>query len=165
MTTLQMHDHDSLTASAFRRTVATIVGTDASWTSLVLRLILGIVILPHGLQKTVGLFGGYGFSATLGYFESVGIPAAIGVLGIAAESLGALALIFGFATRIAALGVGATIGIAALMMHRAHFFMNWSGTQGGEGFEYHLLVVGIATALVIGGAGRASIDRFLSNRI
>lgn len=165
MTTLQLHDHDSLTASAFRRTIAAIAGTDASWTSLILRVVLGAVILPHGLQKTFGLFGGYGFSATMGYFGSIGIPSAIGFLAIVAESLGALALIFGFATRIAAFGVGATIGVAALMMHRAHFFMNWSGSQGGEGFEYHLLVVAMAAVLVIAGAGRASIDRVISNRI
>jgi putative oxidoreductase len=165
MTTTHLHDHDSLTAGAFQRTIAAIVGTDASWTNLVLRLILGIVILPHGLQKTFGLFGGYGFSATLDYFASLGIPAAIGVLGILAESLGSLALIFGFATRIAALGIGTTVGVAALMVHRQHFFMNWSGQQGGEGFEYHLLVVTMAAILVVGGAGRASIDRALSTRI
>lgn len=165
MTTTHLHHHDSITAGAFQRLVAAIAGTDASWTNLVLRVILGIVILPHGLQKTLGLFGGYGFSATMGFFGSIGIPAPIAFLAILAESLGALALIFGFATRIAAFGIGTTIGVAALMMHRAHFFMNWSGTQGGEGFEYHLLVVGIAVALMIGGAGRASIDRAISNRI
>jgi putative oxidoreductase len=162
MTTLNMHHNDSLTAGAFRRTVDAILATNASWTNVILRLVLGVVIFPHGAQKLFGWFGGYGLSGTLAGFSSMGIPTAFGVLAVIAESLGALALIAGFATRIAAFGIGTTMIVAALMAHRAHFFMNWSGTQGGEGFEYHILAVAIALVLMIGGAGRASVDRLLS---
>lgn len=132
----------------------------------ILRLALGLVILPHGAQKLLGWFGGYGFGGTMNFFtETMGIPAILALLAILAESFGALGLIVGLGTRIAALGVGATIGVAAFMVHLQHgFFMNWSGQQAGEGFEYHLLVVGMALALVIAGGGKWSLDRLLAKK-
>jgi putative oxidoreductase len=42
------------------------------------------------------------------------------------------------------------------------FFMNWMGNQKGEGFEYHLLVLAMAAALLLRGAGAFSLDRALS---
>jgi len=141
-----------------------ILSTHDNWSSLVIRVTLGLVIFPHGAQKLFGWFGGYGFSGTMGFFtETMGIPAIFGLLAIIAESFGAIGLIVGLTTRIAAFGVGTTIGVAALMAHTQHgFFMNWYGQQAGEGFEYHLLVVGMAVALVISGGGKWSLDRVLS---
>jgi putative oxidoreductase len=56
--------------------------------------------------------------------------------------------------------------LGATTMHRANgFFMNWSGTQAGEGFAFHILAIGIAAAVLIGGAGRFSIDRLIAKRI
>ncbi len=105
--------------------------------TLALRLTLGLVILPHGAQKLLGWFGGYGFRGTMGYFTgTLGIPYALGLLAIVAESLGALALVAGLLTRPAALGIGIVMAVAALTSHRRHgFFMNWFGTQAGEGYE------------------------------
>ncbi len=143
----------------------TLLRTDDSIAPLFLRLALGAVMLPHGLQKTVGLFGGSGFSATLESFTSMGTPAALAFLVIVAESAGALGLVFGFLTRLSALGIGAVMTGAIALVHWHHgFFMNWFGQQEGEGFEYHLLAIGIAIALVIAGGGRASIDRWIANR-
>jgi len=52
--------------------------------------------------------------------------------------------------------------VAALMVHVQNgFFMNWFGNQSGEGFEYHLLVVGMSLALVISGGGKWSLDRLM----
>ena len=92
----------------------------------ILRIILGLVIFPHGAQKLLGWFGGHGFTGTIHHFtENMGIPYIFALLAILAESFGALGLIVGLGTRIAALGVGATIGVAALMGHVQHgFFMN-----------------------------------------
>lgn len=131
---------------------------------MTLRITLGLVIFPHGAQKLFGWFGGYGFSGTMHHFtENMGIPYLFALLAILAESFGALGLIVGLGTRIAALGVGATIGVAAIMVHLQYgFFMNWFGKQAGEGFEYHLLVVGMALALTISGGGKWSLDRLLS---
>jgi putative oxidoreductase len=134
---------------------------------LVLRLALGGVMLPHGLQKALGLFGGQGFSATVDFFEkNLQVPPYLTWLVIAAETLGSLGLIFGLATRLCALGVLAVMAGAVWMVHLDNgFFMNWNATpQQGEGFEYHILAMGMATALVILGGGYYSLDRMLRER-
>ena len=139
-----------------------ILETDNSTSSLILRLALGIVMFPHGAQKLLGWFGGYGFSGTIGFFtETLGIPALFAFLVIIAEFFGALALIVGLLTRIAALGVGVVMAVAATLHVSNGFFMNWTGQQQGEGYEYHLLALGIAVAIVLNGAGRCSVDRAL----
>lgn len=141
-----------------------ILATQDALSLTVLRLFLGLVMLPHGAQKLLGWFGGHGFSATMQHFtDGMGIPFVFALLAILAESFGSLGLIVGLCTRIAALGVGVTIGVAALMVHLENgFFMNWTGKQTGEGFEFHLLVVGMALALVIGGGGKWSLDRLIT---
>ena len=165
MTSICIDRSDSLTAGAFRRTVASLLSTDSSATRTLLRVILGLVMLPHGLQKTVGWFGGYGFEGTMGYFTSTGIPTILAFLVIASESLGSLALIAGFTTRIAALGTLSIMVVTAFMHSANGFFMNWTGQQKGEGFEYHILAGTIALVLVLTGGGRWSLDRVLANRI
>jgi len=109
------------------------------------------------------LFGGYGYTGTMGFFTgTLGIPALFAFLAIAAEFLGSLGLITGLFTRVAALGIGVMISVAAPMLHVQNgFFMNWFGNQKGEGFEYHILVAAIAAALVIRGGGKWSLDRVL----
>ena len=132
---------------------------------LILRLTLGLVMFPHGAQKLLGWFGGGGFSATMQGMTSMGLPAVIVFLVIMAESLGALGLITGFLTRFSAFGIGLTMLGAILTVHsKVGFFMNWSGKQAGEGFEYHLLVIGIAIALIIRGGGALSVDRAIQGK-
>ncbi len=130
-----------------------------------LRLTLGLVILPHGLQKSLGLFGGHGLAGTLEHFSGAyGIPWPFAVAAILAENLGALALVLGAFGRLAALSLGITMAVAA-SKHLPHgFFMNWFGNQQGEGFEYHLLAIALALAVVVRGSGRASVDRWLAMR-
>lgn len=141
-----------------------IVLTDNSMSPVLLRLTLGLIMFPHGAQKLLGWFGGPGFVGVMDHFTAtMGIPYVFGVLAIIAEFFGSLALIAGFLTRIAAFGVGVTMAVAAVMVHAPYgFFMNWSGMQGGEGFEYHLLVIGIVAALIVTGGGALSIDRRLA---
>ena len=132
--------------------------------ALVLRLALGIVFFPHGMQKLLGWFGGYGFEGTMGFFTGkLGLPALFAFLAIIAESLGAIGLIVGLGTRVAAFGISITIAVAAMMLHVQHgFFMNWFGSQKGEGIEYHLLVIGMGVALMIAGGGKWSLDRAIA---
>jgi putative oxidoreductase len=139
--------------------------TDDNVVGLILRLTLGIVFFPHGAQKMLGWFGGHGFSATMAGLTKMGLPAAIVFLVIIIEFFGSIALILGFLGRLAALGIGIVMlgAIATVHLHNG-FFMNWSQQAGkGEGFEYHLLVLGIVLALLVTGSGRWSIDRSLSN--
>ena len=136
---------------------------DGSVVGLILRLTLAVVIFPHGAQKVFGWFGGHGFKNTLQFFTSSGIPTGFTLLAIAAEFLGSLGLAVGFITRVAAFGIACVMLVAIATVHWPHgFFMNWLGTQQGEGFKYHLLVLGIAIALMIVGGGAWSIDGALA---
>ena len=144
------------------------LATERDWTATILRVTLGIVILPHGAQKLFGWFGGPGVGGTLGYFSAnLGIPVAIGFLVIVAEFFGGLGLIAGFLTRLSAVAVAAVMVGAVLIGGHIHngFFMNWTGQQAGEGFEFHLLALGLAAAVFLKGAGAASIDRLLAERV
>jgi len=128
-----------------------------------LRLVLGVVFFAHGAQKLLGWFGGYGFHGTIGFFEHLGMPAPLAFLIICTEFFGGLGLIVGLLTRIAALGIGVEMIGAIFIVHLPNgFFMNWYGTQKGEGFEYHLLAIATAAALLLRGAGKFSVDRALN---
>ena len=129
------------------------------------RIILGLVILPHGAQKLLGWFGGFGFTNTMTYFtQTAGLPWIIAFLVIMGESFGALGLIFGFLTRLSAFGIICIMLGAIITVHSPNgFFMNWFGKQAGEGFEYHLLVIGICIPLLISGGGKYSVDGLLFN--
>ena len=133
---------------------------------LVMRAMLGIVFIPHGAQKVFGWFGGYGLEGTLGFFtQTVGLPLFLAELVIAAESLGALCLVLGFLTRFAAFGIACVMIGAIFTVHLKNgFFMNWAGNQAGEGFEFHLLAIALAVALMITGGGKASIDLYLTRK-
>lgn len=139
--------------------------TDNQLSTLILRLTLGIVFFPHGAQKVLGWWGGSGFSKTLEAFSGMGMPAPVAILVFAAEFLGALGLIVGFLSRVAAAGIGMVMLGAIFLVHARHgFFMNWFGTQPGEGFEYHILALGLALAVAIKGGGLWSVDRWLTER-
>lgn len=140
-----------------------LVATGDSFAATALRLALGIMILPHGLQKTLGWFGGYGFKGTMGYLTgTVGAPWILAFLAILAEAVGGLMLIAGFGTRVAALGVGGVMLVAATQHWSNGFFMNWFGNQKGEGVEFHLLALGMVVALLILGGGKWSVDSLFS---
>jgi putative oxidoreductase len=141
--------------------------TDDSTTRLAQRLVLAAVMFPHGAQKLIGWFGGHGFSGTMAFLTGkVGLPAPVAFLVIVAESLGALALALGFLSRLTALGIAAVmIGAIALVHARVGFFMNWAGTQQGEGLEYHLLALALAIPIVVLGGGRLSVDGWLARRL
>ena len=144
--------------------IRTILATDDSTATTILRLVLGVVFFAHGAQKMLGWFGGFGFSATMAMFTGMmHIPVPLAFLAIAAEFFGGLGLILGFLTRIAAFGIGVNMLVAIVTVHSAFgLFMNWTGAQQGEGFEFHLLVLAIVAFLMIRGAGALSVDRALT---
>ncbi|MGA3186970.1 MAG: DoxX family protein [Bryobacteraceae bacterium] len=144
--------------------VRKLFATEESAATSLLRLVLGVVFFAHGAQKMLGWFGGPGFSGAMGLFTGyLHIPAPFAFLAIAAEFFGGLGLILGFLTRIAAFGIAVNMVVAIAMVHsKFGFFMNWSGTQKGEGFEYHLLALAITAFLMIRGAGAFSLDRVIA---
>lgn len=143
-----------------------LLDTKDDLSSAILRIALGLVIFPHGMQKLFGWFGGFGFTGTMNFFtDTMGIPYALALMAILAESIGSVGLIIGFFTRFCAFGVGVTIAVGALMVHLPNgFFMNWFGKQAGEGYEYHILVVGMAITLILTGGGRWSLDALILNK-
>ncbi len=143
--------------------LAKIARTDTSSAQLFIRIALAAVIFPHGAQKTLGWFGGPGFAATIKAFAASGYSAPLVVLLMAVETLGPLMLLTGFLTRLAALAIGTSITICMFANHLQYgFFMNWFGKQAGEGYEYHLLVIGMCLALLFRGGGLFSIDLALT---
>lgn len=140
--------------------------TNESLALFFMRLGLGFVIFAHGAQKVFAWFGGPGFNGTVELFtKQLHLPLWMALLLMFIELFGSLGLIFGFLTRLAALGIGVSIGACASMYHLQNgFFMNWLGRQKGEGFEYHLLVICICLALLIEGGGLLSVDGGLMKR-
>ena len=133
--------------------------TDNDVAALLMRLALGVVFVAHGAQKVLGWWGGYGANATIQYFAKMGLPPLLTILIMAAELGGGLLLIVGFLTRLAALGIGCVMLGAIVLVHsKVGFFMNWAGSQKGEGFEYHILALGLAVALIFAGGGAFSVD-------
>ena len=132
-----------------------------------LRLSLAVVMWPHGAQKLLGWFGGHGLAGTMGFFtESMGIPAPLAFAVILIEFFGPLLLVFGLGTRWVAAALAAVMfGAMVVVQWPYGFFMNWSGTQAGEGIQFTLLFLGAAIALVISGGGAWSLDRRLVARV
>ncbi|MBI3417104.1 MAG: DoxX family protein [Verrucomicrobia bacterium] len=141
--------------------------TNNSTAPLIARLMLGIVMFPHGAQKMLGWFGGYGFTGTMNFFTgTMHIPAAFAFLAILAEFAGSLGLIPGVFSRVAAFGIASVMTVAILTSHAANgFFMNWYGNQKGEGFEYHLLALGLALIVLVHGGGKASLDSVIQRKL
>lgn len=137
-----------------------ILHTESDIGPTVARLAAGIVMFPHGAQKVLGWFGGGGFSGTMDYFTGpLGLPWIVAFLVIIGEFFGSLGLIVGALSRLCAGGIAIIMLGAIFMAHAANgFFMNWSGNQQGEGFEYHLLMLGLLLIVLIKGGGAASVD-------
>jgi putative oxidoreductase len=128
-----------------------------------IRVVAGCVMLPHGMQKTFGWFGGAGFTATIHGFGQRGFAAPLVILVIAAEFLGSIGLIIGFLSRIAAFGIAVDMAVAAITVtSKFGLFINWAGKQKGEGMEYQLLMIAMTLAIVIAGGGALSVDRALA---
>ncbi len=147
-------------------TMKSLLKTNDSFAPTLARLTLGIVMFPHGAQKALGLFGGFGFHGTMNWFtQQLHIPVVFAVLAIAAEFLGSLGLVAGFLSRIAAFGIAVVMVVAIITVHAGNgFFMNWFGNQKGEGFEFHLLAICLASIVMIYGAGKFSLDAFFAGK-
>jgi putative oxidoreductase len=102
----------------------------------------------------------------MGFFtETMHLPWLVALLVIVGEFLGSLRLIVGLLTRFTAASfMVIMIGTITTSLLQNGFFMNWFGKQQGEGYEYHLLVIGLGLALLITGAGKWSMDRFIMER-
>jgi putative oxidoreductase len=137
--------------------------TSGYYAPLALRLLLSFVLFPHGAQKLLGWFGGFGFEGSMGYFtQDVGLPWIVGFAVIIIEFFGPVFLVLGLATRIWSLGILAIMTGIIVTTFNDYFFMNWFGSQKAEGYEFFLLAIGMALSLIVSGAGKYSIDAMIS---
>jgi putative oxidoreductase len=137
-----------------------------SWTALLARLALGITVFPHGAQKLLGWFGGYGFNGTMGFLTGQAhLPWIIAILVILIESVGAILLILGVATRFMAFAIVVNfLGVLFTSAIHNGFFMNWyMQPNKGEGFEYLILLFGLGLVALIAGGGKASVDAAIAS--
>jgi len=131
-------------------------GSAVDWALLIARIITGLVFMAHGSQKIFGSFGGPGLG---GFVQMMG---PLGYLVAAGEFFGGLGLLVGFLSRFSAASIIVIMLGAIAMVHvNVGFFMNWSGKQGGEGYEYHLLAIAVLAIILIVGPGRFAIARYL----
>ena len=143
-----------------------IFSTTGTYWQLPLRLCLFFIFWMHGAQKVLGMYHGPGLQGFAGYLAGSGVPASIAYLAAFSEFLGAFGMLFGFLTRIAALGLLSNMAYATFAVHaKWGFFMNWTGEPArGHGYEYSLALLCMALALVIGGGGNLSIDRMIASK-
>lgn len=126
-----------------------------------LRAALGVIFFAHGSQKLLGWFGGYGFDATVQFFQQMGIPPVLATLAILAEFFGGLMVLLGFFTRIGAAGIAVTMAVALFTVHlQQGFFI--AGDK--VGFEYVFALLLMALYLVVNGAGELSVDKYIREK-
>jgi putative oxidoreductase len=139
----------------FRR----IIATSATWFTLPIRLALAAVMIAHGSQKVLGTFAGPGFNAFTAGNTPFGFmrPAWLW-LGAAAlsELLGGVLVGLGFLTRVGAFFIACVMLTAIVGVHLPGGFF-----ASNRGYEYPLVLLAMALALLISGAGQASVDRAL----
>jgi putative oxidoreductase len=143
--------------------IESLTGTYADWVVAIARIVLGIIFFAHGAQSMLGWYGGPGLARSLRTFtEQLHLPSALAFLVLAGELFGGIGLIVGLFSRIAALVIALTmVGAIATVHFRFGLFLNWFGTQKGQGIEYHLLAIALALVVIVQGAGAFSLDRLV----
>ncbi|MGB0372721.1 MAG: DoxX family protein [Opitutales bacterium] len=154
-------------ASGIKSLLIKALATDASTPSIFLRISLAVAMWPHGAQKLLGWYGGYGFEGTMGFFtQQMGIPTPFALGAILVEFFAPILLVLGLGTRVAALSLAVVMAVAMFMVQLPNgFFMNWFGNQAGEGIQFSLLFIGTAIALIIGGGGKFSADKAIATSL
>ena len=139
--------------------------TDDNKASIFLRISFALMMIPHGAGKIFGIWGGFGFEKTLHHFtENLGVPFLFAILAILVEFFSSLAILVGYQTRINAFLLACVMFVAGLMHIKHGFYMNWFGQKAGEGFEFHILAVGMMLALAVLGGGKYSLDNKLAKK-
>ena len=124
------------------------------YSTLIIRIGVGVVFVFYGAQKLFGMFGGAGISGTTAGFASMGFPApgVMAVLAGVGELLGGLLVLPGIITRYAA-------GTLLVIMLVAMFVVHWKHGFAAMAFPFAMAMM--AGSLVVSGGGRASVDKII----
>ena len=138
-----------------------VLGTDAGFGTLALRIPIGIIFVAHGAQKLFGAFGGYGLEGTGQFMASLGLTPGylMALLAGSAEFFGGLALLFGVLVRPAAAALAVAMLVAIFSVH-----IDKGLFVDKNGYEYALALLAASVALLISGAGRLSLDSAIAAR-
>ena len=102
-----------------------LLSTNSNKAITVIRVMLGIILFPHGAQKLLGWFGGYGFTGTMSFFTgTIHIPWIIALLVILLEFFGSLLLIAGIGTRFIATALIIQFTVIIFMSHLQNGFFH-----------------------------------------
>jgi putative oxidoreductase len=124
-----------------------------------LRIVLGAILIPHGMQKLFGTFGGLGLEKNAALFDKIGYSPGMfwGTLVGCTELIGGVLLVLGLFTRPAAFGV------VIFMINGVYFTSKTGGFfWTTRGSEFPILILAVAFYVLIRGAGPWSIDRKMS---
>ena len=121
--------------------------------AFLMRISLGFILLAHGLLKVMV----FTIPGTVGFFESLGLPAFIAYFTMILEILGGIALIAGVFTRLIALAslpilLGATW---------THFSNGWVFSAEGGGWEFPALLTVLAVAVALQGSGKYALGQLI----
>ncbi|WP_016957701.1 DoxX family protein [Catenovulum agarivorans] len=134
----------------------------AGYSTLALRVPVGIIFMAHGAQKLFGWFGGYGLEGTGGWMESIGLAPGflMALLAGSAEFFGGLFILLGLLTRPAAIALAFTMLVAIFSVHFANgLFMS------NNGYEFGLALLAASVSLALSGSGKAAVDQILAKKL
>jgi putative oxidoreductase len=117
---------------------------------LVLRVVLGVLLLFHGMSKLIGGIGSVG-----GILVHAGLPPALGYLVYVGEVVAPIMILIGLYTRLAALVVVVNMIVAVLLVHTSQFFT--TNQSGGWALELQAMYFAAGVVLALTGAGRFSL--------
>lgn len=119
----------------------------------ILRVVLGVIFIAHGLPKLTG-----GIEGTVEFFGAIGVPAPLVAAWFIAllETLGGLTLLIGFFVTPASLLLAAHMLAGIVLVHAPNGFYVIGPGQGGV--EFNLLLIASLLAMVFCGPGLAAID-------
>ncbi|MDD9194405.1 DoxX family protein [Aliivibrio sp. S3MY1] len=139
-----------------------LLASNAGFSTLALRIPVGIIFMAHGAQKLFAWFGGYGLSGTGQFFESIGLAPGVAMAFLAgsAEFFGGLFIILGLLTRPSALVLAFTMLIAIVSVHLPNGLFMSNG-----GYEFGLALLAASVSLMLSGGGKVAVDNWLADRL
>ncbi|PKH03323.1 DoxD-like family protein [Psychromonas sp. MB-3u-54] len=145
----------------FKSLLKKLTASNPSWSTLALRIPIGITFMAHGGQKLFAWFGGYGLEGTGQWMASIGIEPGyqMALMAGSAEFFGGIALLLGLLVRPAALMLSITMLVAIFSVHFSNgLFMS------NNGYEFALALLAASASLMLSGAGKLSVDNLLRQR-